>query len=218
MIFMANTTDINIPKRKAIKSKYSQPFIEYEMVLNSDYAQKLFERSADVVATAYFHLDMIMPNAYPEWVHEINELDTVVDEELNKVFVDLNDEIARLKSMVHNSQLEIDNNDFPVYTKEQREIIQIGSPKYARFIKLIELFDDFVLHIDALWLHAIMGQSSRRSQTQNWQSRILKLANRTIDRQKRLRASILVNTKDDALDNLDVDADTDDYPSVRNSA
>ncbi|MDO5679470.1 MAG: hypothetical protein Q4G54_04005 [Pelistega sp.] len=204
---MVNISDINIHKHKAIKSKYSQPFIQYELLINSDYAQKLFERSADVVATACFHLDMIMPNAYPEWAHEINDLEQVVDDELDKAFHDLHEEIARLKSMADNAQLEINGKDSPTYTKKQREIIQIGSPKYARFIKLIELFDDYVQHMDTLWLHGVISQHLRRSQTLNWQSRILKIANRTIDRQRRLRASILVNAKDEVLDDLDVDAD-----------
>lgn len=203
---MANTTDTKIPKRKAVQSKYSQPVIPYEMVLNSDFAQRLFERSADVVATSYFHLDTIMPNAYPEKEREINDLEKVVDEELNKVFNDLNDEIARLKVLADNSEVEVGGKDSPAYTKKQHEIIQISTPKYSRYVKLIELFDNFVLHVDTLWLHGIISQSQRRSQTQNWQGRILKIANRTIDRQKRLRASLMANRKD-GIDDFEDEAD-----------
>lgn len=159
----------------------SQPVYRSELVLNSMQAQRVVRRSFVPLSGSLFRSDVILRIISND--QAADELEEIIRDFMNPVMVDLKKSLEQSKYLLDENGIEA----MPDYTHVRTEMIEVKSPQAATFSRMISLLDQLMICIDALWFNGVLTNKQRSIQTITWQQRLLKMANRIIDFEKRAR-------------------------------
>ena len=149
----------------------SHPFFVQKVQLHSFHAQQVFGRGFDVFAPAVFSLSVVLRIIGTD--EQAQEIETLVNERLNKLVGDLRADLARLGKLAEANGIEFQGVD---YSNPQFIEAKITSPRAVHFIALIREFDELVARLDTLWLSGLIPDENYSRSLYEWKRRILRLA------------------------------------------
>lgn len=162
---------------------YSRPVFKQVLKVNSLQAQRVMDRSFGRVSNSLFSIDVILRIIGEQ--EEIDQVETVILEQIAKVSEDLDQASAQLSKLMEDNGIDV----MPGYTNPSEYPIEITSPQVAQFAHLIRKLDVLMSRIDTLWLNTVLSSKQRTDATYQWQQRLIKLASRIIGIEKRARIS-----------------------------
>src|SRR5690606_8583296 len=115
--------------------------------------------------------------------HAADELETTIRDVMNPVIADLQKALEQAQFLLKEQSVSV----MPDYTHVRTFPIEIKSPQTATFARMVSQLDTLICHLDTLWLVGVLTNKQRSHQTKEWQQRLLKMANRIIDFEKRAR-------------------------------
>lgn len=192
-----------VPNQTPKRRRQSQPVLKRQLKLQSASAQNLYQRVHERVAKAFFHIDTIMPNLYSEQMAVINALDKEITLKIDKTFSELQQAIEQSKVLAENLGIEVEGKNRATYTDTMNIVVDIDSPKFGHYLNLIERFDLLVLYIDTLWLNGELSAAARLGQVKNWQGRIARVGNQSVNYQRRVQDSVLRHNDENAIEKIE---------------
>ena len=159
----------------------SQPVYRSELTLNSLQAQRVVHRSFAPLAGSLFRSDVILRIVSND--QAADELETIIRDVMNPVMDDLKKTLEQAQHVLAENEVSV----MPDYTHVRKFPIEIKSPQTATFARMVTQLDRLIACFDALWFNGILTNKQRSHQTKEWQQRLLKMANRIIDFEKRAR-------------------------------
>lgn len=184
----AQISPSSTPAKRAGKSRRteSKPSLAQVLELRSYQAQHVHKRAFNKVLNSLFLSDVILrviSKSSPDGEDDAEKLNAVVAEELLKVENELKAETGRVSKLIEQHAITA----FATYDKTLTVSVAITSPLGARFSTLLRSMDTLVGLIDTLWLHEHFTGKQRNAAVRQWSRRVLKIANRIIEMEKRAR-------------------------------
>lgn len=176
-----NTQPDNEQFKRHKPSPISQPVYKSQLTVNSSQAHRVMKRSFGPLAGSLFRSDVIIRIIKDD--KAADDLETIIQKLLDPVVKDL-------KISIEQSQVLLEQNKIkkmPNYTMPQTFNIEVKSPQIGVFARIVAELDRLMVCIDALWMNGIINNKQRSYQTYEWQQRLVKLANRIIDFERRAR-------------------------------
>jgi hypothetical protein len=157
----------------------SRPFVTYKLTLNSDKAQKAFEKSYDQASMNLFVIENMADSVMSPENKE--ELDKLVDSMFAKIEDDMTDEIRRAQKLLDNESENLleDEDEFVEivdHTKPRVFKAKVNTPLARRYIALLRKLDSVVSMIDSLWLNGCIEAKVRKTRSYGWRNRIFNLS------------------------------------------
>lgn len=149
----------------------SYPFFVQKVKLHSLHAQQVFDRGFEFCAGAIFTLSVVLRVIGTD--QQAREVETVVDDRINKTYEDLRSEVSRLEKLAEANGIEFGEVG---YSKPKDVEAKITSPRSARYLGLIREFDAMVAKFDILWLSGVLPDSNYSRSIYEWKRRLLRLA------------------------------------------
>lgn len=181
-------------KKERNNADLSRPVFKRVLKVNSLQAQRVIERSFQRVSDSLFSIDVILRIIGEQ--DEIDQVESIIQEHIEKVSVDLDTATNQLKKLMEDNGIE----GAPEYTSPNQYDIEINSPQVAQFAHLVRKLDNLMLLVDTLWLNSILTSKQRKDATYQWQQRLIKLAGRIIGIEKRARISAHSKGKKDEVE------------------
>ena len=160
---------------------YSRPVFDQQVILQSEQAQRVYEREFRRVVEALYAIDVIL-----RIIGDSQEADTVesmVTEMIAECANEIKNEQARFDKLKEDNGITA----IPRYTHPGQVQIRIVSPQAAQFAALLRNMDALMISLDTLWLCGVMGNKQRGNGVYQWQQRLLRLGRRIVDIEKRAR-------------------------------
>ena len=93
-----------LPYTPTASQDISRPYFTQKVKLNSLHAHQVFERGFDLCANAIFSLSIVLRVFATD--AQAREVETIVDNRLNKVFEDIRTEAIRLEKLAESNGIE----------------------------------------------------------------------------------------------------------------
>jgi hypothetical protein len=132
-----------LPYTPTASQDISRPYFTQKVKLNSLHAHQVFDRGFELCANAIFSLSIVLRVFATD--AQAREVETIVDNRLNKVFEDIRTEGIRLEKLAESNGIEFSG---VTYSKPKELEAQITSPRAVRYIGLIREFDSLVAKFD----------------------------------------------------------------------
>jgi hypothetical protein len=162
---------------------YSRPAFDRRITIQSEQAQRVFEREFPRVVSALYAIDVILRIIGDD--HEIDEIESVVGAMISECAKDLQNEKARIDKVREDNGI----TSLPRYTNPEQVEVRIVSPQVAQFVALLQKMDELMISLDALWLCGVLSNKQRSDGVYQWQQRLLRLGRRIVAIERRARAS-----------------------------
>jgi hypothetical protein len=121
----------------------SRPYFTQKVRLHSLHAQQVFDRGFELCANAIFSLSVVLRVIGTD--EQAREVETIVDDRLDKMFEDMRSEVARLEKLADANGIEFAG---VTYSNPKELEARITSPRAVRYIGLIREFDGLVGKFD----------------------------------------------------------------------
>lgn len=165
-------------------SPYSRAIIHRKICLNSLQAQRVMSRSFEKLRQSLFSLSVILPILSKD-EDEIEAIDTYITEQFGTVETDLAQAVGQLKKVLEDNGIE----ETAHYSQPETYELVLDTPKTTTFLRLVADLDELMLLIDTAWLLGEFDDKQKKNATFMWQQRLIKLAGRLINIEKRARAA-----------------------------
>jgi hypothetical protein len=162
---------------------YSRPAFDRRITIQSEQAQRVFEREFPRVVSALYAIDVILRIIGDD--HEIDEIESVVGTMIGECAKDLQNEKARIDKVREDNGI----TSLPCYSNPEQVEVRIVSPQVAQFAALLQKMDDLMISLDALWLCGVLSNKQRSDGVYQWQQRLLRLGRRIVAIERRARVS-----------------------------
>ena len=149
----------------------SRPYFTQKVMLNSLHAHQVFDRGFELCANAIFSLSIVLRVFASE--AQAREVETIVDNRLNRVFEDIRTEGTRLEKLAESNGIEFSG---VTYSNPKELEAKITSPRAVRYVGLIREFDGLVAKFDILWLSGAIPDSSYSVSLYEWKRRLLRVS------------------------------------------
>ena len=149
----------------------SRPYFTQKVKLNSLHAHQVFDRGFELCANAIFSLSIVLRVFATE--AQAREVETIVDNRLNKVFDDIRTEGTRLDKLAESNGIEFSG---VTYSNPKELEAKLTSPRAVRYVGLIREFDSLVAKFDILWLSGSIPDSSYSVSLYEWKRRLLRVS------------------------------------------
>jgi len=150
----------------------SRPVLERELQLNTIEANRVFKRTFEFTARNLYAIDVLTSVLLNAQANQ-KAVETV-EEWMSKVRTDLEAERARLDVLYEQLGIKVCAR----YTNPQRYTAEFSTPLAARYIKLIEQLDAFLIIVHTLYLNDAFEDGQTSVRTYQWQQRVIKLSGR----------------------------------------
>jgi hypothetical protein len=191
---------------------YSRPAFDRRITIQSEQAQRVFEREFPRVVSALYAIDVILRIIGDN--KEIDEIESVVGAMIGECAKDLQNEKARIDKVREDNGI----TSLPRYTHPEQVEVRIVSPQVAQFVALLQKMDELMISLDALWLCGVLSNKQRSDGVYQWQQRLLRLGRRIVAIERRARASAGKRGKEaevrEATGESEMPESTDDEPSA----
>lgn len=175
-------------------AQHTELSISKQFTLYTPFAQKVYKRTERGTKQAFYQTDVLMPLYYQKQLDLVIVMDKLLTGELEKVQTDLKNDISRLKGMLESANMSLENDVNVNYAHKQGYVVEVSSPKQGLYLSIVTDYDYYVRLMDVLCLHRFMETHVRSTQVFNWQSRIIKMANRCVHTQTSIRKALMNNT------------------------
>ena len=149
----------------------SRPYFTQKVRLHSLHAQQVFDRGFEICANAIFSLSVVLRVIGTD--EQAREVETIVDDRLDKMFEDMRSEVTRLEKLADANGIEFAG---VTYSNPKELEARITSPRAVRYIGLIREFDGLVGKFDTLWLSGSIPDGNYSSSLYEWKRRLLRIA------------------------------------------
>jgi hypothetical protein len=169
------------------------PKFDQQAILQSEQAQRVYEREFRRVVEALYAIDVIV-----RIIGDSQEADTVesmVSEMIGECANEIKNEQARFDKLKEDNGITA----IPRYTHPGQVQIRIVSPQAAQFAALLRNMDALMISLDTLWLCGVMGNKQRGNGVYQWQQRLLRLGRKIVDIERRARVSAARRGKADEV-------------------
>lgn len=183
----------NLPEVSESTAQQTELSISKQFTLYTPFAQKVFKRTERGTKQAFYQTDVLMPLYYPKQLDLVIVMDKFFTGELKKVQADLKNDISRLKEMLESANMSLGHDVNGSYAHKQGYVVEVSSPKQGLYLNIVADYDYYVRLMDALCLHCLIETHVRSTQVFNWQSRIIKMANRCVHTQTSVRKALMNN-------------------------
>ncbi|MCX7110035.1 MAG: hypothetical protein NTX45_07885 [Proteobacteria bacterium] len=172
---------------------YSRPVFDQQVILQSEQAQRVYEREFRRVVEALYAIDVILRIIGDS--QEADSVEGMVSEMIGECANEIKNEQARFDKLKEDNGITVT----PRYTHPGQVQIRIVSPQAAQFAALLRNMDALMISLDTLWLCGVMGNKQRGNGVYQWQQRLLRLGRRIVDIERRARACARKQGKDDEV-------------------
>lgn len=175
----------------------SRPYTTQKILLQSFHAQQVFKRGFSVFTKSIYSLSVILRSIAE--AEDLNKVIETIDEKIQSTSDDLETEIKRFNKLAEDNGITLGKID---YSNPSVVEAKISSHRSAQFVNIIRKYDDFISHLDALWLSGIIPDLEYSNSIYEWKRRILRIASHTngvlrnIAAESRKRNVSEVNTSD----------------------
>ena len=163
------------------------------MVLQSEQAQRVYEREFRRVVEALYAIDVILRIIGDS--QEADSVENMVSEMIAECAEEIKSEQARFDKLREDNGITAT----PRYTHPGQVLIRIVSPQAAQFAALLRNMDALLVSLDTLWLCGVMGNKQRGNGVYQWQQRLLRLGREIVDIERRARISAARRGKGDEV-------------------
>jgi hypothetical protein len=154
------------------------------IVLNTDFAQRVYKRSWDRLKADLYVLTVRTRSSGMD--EAARAIEAMISEGFESARKDLTAELARSEALMDSVKL----TDLPTYKGAQTIEAEYSTPRAKEFLNLLTQMDQLLVRYDALWLNAHIETQPRVQRSQNWQRRLIKVANRLRELGNRTRAGL----------------------------
>ena len=163
--------------------------------MNSLQAQRVMSRSFEKLRQSLFSLSVILP-ILSEDEGEIETIDQFITDQFEIVENELTQTKGQLKKVLEDNGIE----ELAGYSQPEEYELVLDTPKATTFLKLVTELDELMLYIDTAWLLGEFDDKQKKNATFMWQQRLIKLAGRLINLEKRARAAARTSGKAEEVD------------------
>lgn len=179
---------------------YSQPQLIRTITLKTGIAQNVYARVAHRFAQSLFNLDVIMRISFSD-----KEMMDAMSDQIDTEFKASNDlldtAIEQIKVSARDAGIDPDDEqNLPSYTQVQSYEVRMRTPSYGQFIKILTKLDYLTSLFEMMWLNGEVSSQFRLRKSREWQSVIMRLANKIIAREKNARSAAEKKGDKDAID------------------
>lgn len=190
----------------------SQPVYRNELKLKSLQAQRVAHRSFAPLAGSLFRSDVILRIVGTD--DAADELETIIQDLMQPVMNDLEKSQEQARYVLEQNKI----SSTPDYTYIRSFPVEIMSPQTATFARMIKELDNLIVLLDTLWFNGLLTNKQRSQQTKDWQQRLLRMANRIINFERRARRRALDAGKQAEVDLHAPEAEQEDAEQRINAA
>lgn len=187
----------------------SYPSFQRPVTLHSIHAQKIVRRSFERTSNALYNADVVV-RILTSSEEKGDQLEEVIHRMINDIEASLNEAFQGRMKQLEEKGITI----LPKYASPKDYNFEVRSPHVARYIQLVVLFDEYIKHIDALWLMGVMDNSEHDKDAYNWRQAILKFSSDVIDVESR---AMKAARSDYYADSKSKNSDTPDQESRTSS-
>jgi hypothetical protein len=162
---------------------YSRPVFDQRITIQSEQAQRVFEREFARVVSSLYAIDVILRIIGDD--REIDEVEGMVGAMIGDCAKDIQDEKGRIEKLREDNGITAS----PRYTNPEQVEVRIVSPQVSQFVALLQKMDELMIALDALWLCGVLSNKQRSDGVYQWQQRLLRLGRRIVAIERRARAS-----------------------------
>ena len=162
---------------------YSRPVFDQRMTIQSEQAQRVFEREFPRVVSSLYAIDVILRIIGDD--REIDEVEGMVGAMIGDCAKDIQNEKGRIEKLREDNGITAS----PRYTHPEQVEVRIVSPQVAQFVALLQKMDELMIALDTLWLCGVLSNKQRADGVYQWQQRLLRLGRRIVAIERRARAS-----------------------------
>jgi len=170
-----------------------RPQFDQTVTLQSERAQRVYEREFRRVVEALYAIDVILRIIGDS--QKADSVESMVSEMIAECANEIKNEQARFDKLREDNGITAK----PRYTHPGKVEIRIVSPQAAQFAALLQKMDALMISLDTLWLCGVMGNKQRGNGVYQWQQRLLRLGRRIVDIEKRARISAARRGKADEV-------------------
>jgi len=166
------------------KISHSQPIYFDSVLLNSEAAQKLFERIFLRVSNSIYRI---------EWLFRIINRDSASDEFREMIEQDIQAAYEAFETAEADANKLLKNNgivQLPEYTKGKEFAYAITTPQANQLIGLIKKVDELDKIMSALWLTGVIKTTQRYNYHASFRNKINKIGQRILEFERKTRSLI----------------------------
>lgn len=174
------------------RMRYSNPVIEREVVIHTEYAQRTYTRAQWFrrVTRALHAIDVILRIIGED--KEIDAVESTIEEMMSEWVREAEAERARLQELRKSNAVTNDTS----YTRPLMAKVAIMSPQISRLVEIILIYDAMVKDVDALWMNEVLTNKQRREFIHSWMQRTLRLGNKMVEIEQRAHRAAKSANKD----------------------
>ena len=152
--------------------------------LNTDFAQRVYKRTWDRLKADLYVLTVRTRSSGLD--EAAKAIEGVISEAFEHARRDIEGDLARSEAIMD----EVKLTDLPTYKGAQTVEVEYSTPRAKEFLNLLLQMDQLLTRYDALWLTGQIETQQRMQRSQNWQRRLIKIANRLRELGNRTRAGL----------------------------
>lgn len=162
----------------------AMPELSCPIQLNTDFAQRVYKRAFDHLKGDLYVLTVrTRSNGKDEAAKAI---DVIIADEFASVRKDLDIELERADAMLDAAKI----TKLADYDRRLTTDAKYSTPRAKEYLDLVLKMDQLLMRYDTLWLHDRIADQPRMARCQNWQRRLIKVANRLRDLGNKTRAML----------------------------
>lgn len=176
--------DVAPPTARASAPPRTMPVFSCTLQLNTDFAQRVYKRSFDRLKADLYVLTVRTRSSGMD--EAAKAIETVISEAFASARKDLESELERSDALLDDVKL----SDLPEYEGALTTQAKYSTPRAKEYLDLLLKMDQLLMRYDALWLAGHIETQPRVARSQNWQRRMIKIANRLRELGNRTRAGL----------------------------
>lgn len=162
----------------------AMPVFKYTLRLNTDFAQRVYRRAFDRLKADLYVLTVRTRASGMD--EAADAIEAIISEAFASARKDLEAELERSDVLLDDVKL----SDMAEYERALVTQAAYSTPRAREFLDLLLKLDQLLMRYDALWLSGYIETRPRVARSQNWQRRMVKIANRLRELGNRTRASL----------------------------
>lgn len=196
-------------KRPTERQQFSQPQLTRMVTLKTGIAQNAYNRVAHRFNQSLFNLDVIMRISFSD-KEMMDALTEQIDTEFKASNEALDIAIEQIKVAAKDAGIDPDNTaNLPSYSNVQTFEVNMRTPTYAQFLKILSKLDYLTMLLEMMWLNGEVTSQFRLSKSKEWQSMTIRLANKIIARERNARSAAEKKGDKEAIDQETMDQTED---------
>lgn len=179
----------------ADRRRSSKPYWPEEVTFRSQPAQHVFNgrkqdgavtrRAFDSVNASLYYAAQILRTAAGD--DKANKLETVINKDMTKIIESMSVEQSRLDKLIADNALE-NRASLAGFTSPLTVVALCSSPKAARYLTMLMMFDRMVGTFYTLWYGSVLTEEAVNKAIKQWMQTLLRMSRRIVNHERQARA------------------------------